>query len=219
MRFASNIENALKFSVVDNIVHRSPVFSGWQSNDYAISENLLVDPWTGLPSIALVNDPLAGELLQVNGDFYKRIPALLLYGGIALFLLLTLLTLTNIIFSIVWFSRLLLGKITKGASIKIRIWLLLTSLAITAIFLLVMTAGGKNITVLGSVNWISISFFISSVLYPIFTIMSLISVYQYKKEVKNKLRYGSAIIFATLHTLLVIYLTYFGITGFRGWAE
>jgi len=74
MRFASNIENALKVSVVDNIVHHSPVYGGWQRNDYAISDNLLIDPWTGLPSIALVNDPLAGELLQVNGDFLNVFP-------------------------------------------------------------------------------------------------------------------------------------------------
>ncbi|RYY75538.1 MAG: class C beta-lactamase-related serine hydrolase [Gammaproteobacteria bacterium] len=218
MRFASNIENAIKISVENNRVHRSPVFGGWLSNDYAIGENLLIDSWTGLPSIAIVNDPIAGETLQVNGELYKRIPALLFFSGIVLFLLLILSTIINIIFSITWVPRLLLGKIAKSASIKIRIWPLLASLTVAAIFLLI-AFGGKNITVLGSVNWVSISLFLSSVLYPVFTVMSLMRVYKYRHEAIGRLTYWGTAAFSVLHVLLVVYLTYFGLTGFRGWAE
>lgn len=73
-RFTGDILNAIKITVQDQHVHRSPLFGGWASNDYAISESLLVNPWTGLPSIAFVNDPIKGESLQIDSDLYKRPP-------------------------------------------------------------------------------------------------------------------------------------------------
>ncbi|RYY03034.1 MAG: class A beta-lactamase-related serine hydrolase [Gammaproteobacteria bacterium] len=214
-RFTDNIESAIKISVSDNKIHRSPIFGGWESNDYAIGENLLVNPWTGLPSIAVVNDPLAGETLQVEGDLYKRIPAVIFYGGIALFLLLALFIIANFLFAMVWLSRMLLGKITNSASIKIRIWPLLASLALFMFFILVTAYGGN--VLMGILSWVSIGIFITTVIYPIFTIISLITVYKYRNEPMNRFVYVNAAILSVLLALLAIYFTYFGITGFMGW--
>lgn len=214
-RFTNNIESAIKISVIANRVHRSPVFGGWQSNDYAISENLLVNPWSGLPSIAVVNDPLAGETLQVEGDLYKRIPGLFFYGGIVLFYVLVLLLIANLIWAIIWVPRVLLGKLTNTTNIKVRTWPLLASLALLVFFVMVAAYGGH--TLMGTLSWVSITIFICSVLFPIFTGISLLSVYKCRHEPIQKLAYANAIILTLLLAVLATYFTYYGITGFMGW--
>lgn len=214
-RFSNNIEGAMKVSVSDNKIHRSPAFGGWESNDYAIGENLLVNPWTGLPSIAVVNDPIAGEALQIEGDLYKRIPGFIFYGGVTLILLLLLLIVVNIIFAMIWLPRMMLEKITKGANIQIRTWPLLASLALITTFLFIFVYGNNEI--MGTLNWVTLTIFISSILYPTFTITSLVLIYKYRNKGIHKLVYINSLTLSVLNALLAIYLTYYGITGFMSW--
>jgi hypothetical protein len=217
-RFSNNINGAMKISASYNKIHRSPVFGSWESNDYAVGENLLVNPWTGLPSIALVNDPIAGEALQIEGDLYKRITGFIFYGGVALISLLLLLIFVNIIFAMIWLPRMMLEKIAKGATIKIRTWPLLASLALitTFIFIFIFIFVYGNNVIMGTMNWVTI--FISSILYPAFTIISLVTLYKYRNEDINKLVYINSLALSALNALLAIYLTYYGITGFMSWA-
>jgi CubicO group peptidase (beta-lactamase class C family) len=217
-RFRSEVFNIMKISVRDNLIHRSPLFGGWESSDYAIAENLAINPWTGLPSIAFVNDPLAGETLQIDGDLYKRVPSLLIYGGIFLFLILTALMIANIAFAFFWIPRKLLGKISGTGTIQVRTWPLLAGISILVTFLIVGIFEPQIIK-LGTVTFVSVAIFVSSLLYPLFTALSTFSIYKYRNEGINKLIYRNAVLLTSLHFLFVVYLTYYGIIGFRGWAE
>jgi len=215
-RFTADILSAIKITVQDHHVHRSPLFGGWASNDYAITDNLLVNPWTGLPSIAFVNDPIKGESLQIDSDLYKRTPAFIVYGKIMLIALLAILILFNIGFALVWIPRWLLGKLSKGGNILVRLWPLITNL--TIIITLAPTVLATHVQ-LGTLTSASLTLFIGSLLYPLFTAFSLLSVYRYRTTPINKLVYWNAAATSILHTLFALYLAYYGIIGFRGWVE
>jgi CubicO group peptidase (beta-lactamase class C family) len=217
-RFTGNITDAIKISVSDNKIHRSPILGGWESNDYAVGENLLINPWSGLPSISLVKDPTAGEALQIEGDVYTRIPGLFFYGGISFFLLLVILMVGNIISAVIWFPRLLLGQRVNNANAKVCTWPLLASITIITTLLLIALFGSEPI-MLGTFTWVSNTIWIGSIVYATLTIVSLLLVYKYRDEPISRFAYGNAVILSILHAILVIYLTYYGIIGFKGWVE
>src|SRR5690606_4707279 len=89
-RMFSDIQRVMKFSVSENYLHRQPLLGGWQSNDYTLSGEILIDPHLGLPAIAIVEDPLAGEVVQVSGDLFKPISALRAYGVLTINILVQL---------------------------------------------------------------------------------------------------------------------------------
>lgn len=216
LKFVTDIGDAIKISVRDNKIHRSPLMGGWESNDYAVGENLAVNPWSGLPSIAVIKDPLIGEALQIEENTYKRTTAFAIYGKIALIVSLAIVSLLNFLFALVWIPRWLFGKI-RGASVRVRAWPFLSSLTLCATFVPVMTT--THVIKLGTLSATSLSLFIGSLLYPIFTLFSLISVYKYKNAPMNKLVYVNAAILTLLHIFFVAYLAYYGIIGYRSWID
>ncbi len=216
MRFVTEITDTIKVRVDDNKIHRSPLTGGWESNDFAIAENLAVNPWSGLPSIALVNDPLLGEVLQIEENTYKRTSAFYIYGKIVLIICLITLSILNILFALIWIPSWLFGKIS-GAILRVRVWPLISSLTLCATFAPVMTT--NHILKLGTLSPTSLSLFIGSLLYPLFSLISLISIYKYRNAPMNKLVLANAAILTLLHVLFVAYLAYHGIIGYRSWID
>lgn len=216
LRFVTEITDSINLRVSDNKIHRSPLAGGWQSDDIAIAENLAVNPWSGLPSIALVKDPLLGEVLQVEENTYKRTPAFLIYGKIALIISLITLSILNILFALIWIPRLILGNV-GGASLAITAWSFISSLTLCATFAPAMTT--HDVVQLGTLSATSLSLFIGSMLYPIVSLFSLISLYKYKNEPMNKLIFANTAILTLLHIFFVAYLAYYGIIGYRSWID
>ncbi|RZM29940.1 MAG: hypothetical protein EOO88_02930 [Pedobacter sp.] len=218
LRFKTDLENAIKISATDDTVIRSPALGGWESHDYAIHDNLLATPWTGLPSIAVVTDPLVGEALQVDESIYKRVSAPVFYGKVGAILFLAVFVIFNLLFAIVWIPRWFLGKITPQGSIQIRLWPMLSSLMLISIFILIALSEA-DIAKLGYLTWVSLSLYLCSLIYPMAAIASLFTVYKYRNAHINKLAYINATIFSILHTFFAAYLTFYGIVGYKGWAE
>lgn len=214
-RYATDISTAIKITVSNNKIHRSPFFGGWESNDYAISKNLAINPWSGLPSIAFVNDPLAGETLQIEGDLYKKTSAAWLYGKIVLIVALVTLIILNIFYALVWIPR-SLYKHELGAKFKVRIWPLLTSLAIITAFF-PYEIFGVTWRDHGTVIPATVTVFICSALYPILAAYSLISLYRYRNEPVGKTIYWNALIISILHALFVLYLANYGMIPYKSW--
>ena len=68
MRLMASLAGILKVTHDDKVLHRTPLFGGWISSDYVGAREVLVDRWSGLPSITIVEDPLVGPTLQVASD-------------------------------------------------------------------------------------------------------------------------------------------------------
>lgn len=130
--------------------------------------------------------------------------------------LLAILILFNIAFALVWIPRWLQGKLAKGGNIVVRLWPLITSLSIIITF--AATIFSTHVE-LGTLTPASLTFFIGSLFYPLFTAFSLLSVYKHRTTPINKLVYWNGTVISILHALFVLYLAYYGIIGFRGWVE
>src|SRR5690606_28757675 len=65
---------AMTFRSSETYLHRMPLLGGWDapSADYSVDGQVLIDQWHGLPAVAIVDDPLAGEAIQVDGNLYQR---------------------------------------------------------------------------------------------------------------------------------------------------
>jgi len=214
-RYGTDISNVIKISVRDNKIHRSPLFGGWESNDYAMSENLLVNPWSGLPSIAFVNDPIAGETLQIEGDLYKKTSGILLYGKIVLFAVLVTLTILTILYALFWIP-LTLYKRKFDVRFHVKIWPFLTSLTISIAFF-PYELFGTSWRDLGTIIPVTVTLFICSIVYPVLVIGSLFALYRYRNEPNIKITYWYAIIISILHTLFVLYLASYGMIPYKSW--
>src|SRR5690606_6976574 len=104
-RIVSDIVGFLRVETSEQYLHRQPLLGSWRSNDFAFDENLLIDRWTGLPTIAIVDDPLAGPVLQVGSDTFKPVSALRVYSLLGLNLALVVVSLLSLVCLVFWGMR------------------------------------------------------------------------------------------------------------------
>jgi len=211
----------------DNQLHRMPLLGDWDkpSDDYAVSDNTLANNWTGLVTMALVNDPLAGNALEVSdamgGDaLLQKVSAVRVFGLLSWIGLTMLLSIVSVLFAFVWLVRLGRGKIAKGAAISIRLWPLLTTLV------LLLTLFAPNIFQsaiedIGQISLINIIIFICTSVYPLLALYSLLNVYRlrgglHNKEI-NQVVYWYSAVLSVLHCSLALCLGYSGLLALRMW--
>ncbi|WP_331344599.1 serine hydrolase [Cellvibrio sp. UBA7661] len=214
----SELTGAMRITVGDNRLHRMPVLGGWQSpsDDYAINENILVSRHTGLPTIAIVNDPLAGEVVEVSdGPTLKRVSAFWLMGMLGLIVCTLALGLSSLLFAPIWITRLLVGKLSRGATISIRLWPLITFLAPVITVCVIYLFG--TMKTIGTISPVTLTIFICSSIYPLLAIYSLINVYKYRHEKINTLVYWHSAIFSIVHVCMAIMLAQYGMLMMRLW--
>src|SRR5690606_30592525 len=99
---------------------------------YALNDRVLVDQWTGLPSVARVEDPLAGDAVQVNTDLFTRTSAILVWGELLFFGSVFLLSALAIVYALVWVPLQLYRRSFRSATNSIRLWPTLASALLIA---------------------------------------------------------------------------------------
>lgn len=218
-RMFSDIQMIMKFTASENYLHREPLLGGWEgpSNDYARAseDQVLIDGWTGLPAIAIVEDPLAGEVVQVNGDFYKRVSALRAYGVLGINIAVLLVSTLSIICFPVWGLRRLIKRMPLNASVWVRVWPLLASVMLFAV-ILALSIGG-SIQTMGRMSFFSLTLMLGSILYALVSLGSLWVMWRYNARVAGRWIYGYACLHTGLHVFMVGQLAVYGLIGIRTW--
>lgn len=209
----------MKFHTDATYLYRQPLLGGWESpsNDYAINDNYLIDRWTGLPTIALVDDPIAGKAVQVNTDLFKPVSAFQVFGLLGLYGAITVISLISLLAILIWGSRRLVKRIAADASVWVRIWPLLASLAFFGLTIS-LSLIGLFIQAAGTVSLLSVTIFILSIAYPLFSIASAAALLKYRQQPIAKWIYWYALIYTGLHLLMAVHLAYYGIFALRTWA-
>ena len=220
--------NAELFGVIhitssDNKLHRMPLLGGWEkpTNDYAASDTTLANDWTGLVTMARVNDPLAGDVLEVSdaiaGDFtLKKVSAIRVFCTLGWIGLTAILSLASIVFAIVWSIRLARGKIKKGAAISVRIWPLVTSLVLF-LALFAPNIFQPSIEAMGQVSLPNIIIFICTSLYPLLALYSAFNSYRLRNVIMNRTLYWYSLVLGVLHCGVALCLGYYGLLAIRMW--
>lgn len=222
-RMFSDIQAVVKISTSDNYLHRAPLLGGWKSNDYAqaADDKVLIDGWTGLPTVALVEDPLIGSALQVGPDLFRPISAARAYGVLAANLLTLLVSLLSLICFLVWGLRRLLKRLPIDNGVRVRVWPLAASACLFAVIL--APSINNSIVALGRVSVTSVTMAMGSILYAVATLVAvwmLWHVYSQKRRHGiscSRWIYGYACLHTGLHVFMVGQLALYGLIGIRTW--
>jgi CubicO group peptidase (beta-lactamase class C family) len=216
MRYQNNLTAIFKVTHDDRFLHRSPLFGPWTSNDRPANDRVLIDAWHGLPAIAIVEDPLAGQALQMNGELFQRVPAWKVFTPLVVSALLPLMTLVGIVALVVWgFRR--TRKRTPDGRLMLRLWPLIASVLLAALFV-ISGIGSAFLNLLGSVSPLSIGLFLVSLGYAAVVLAGAIYLLSRKGREFLNLPYWFAAAFVLVHLLVAGYLGYYGIIGIRTWA-
>ncbi|MES2823059.1 MAG: serine hydrolase [Pseudomonadota bacterium] len=216
-RIKSDIEGVMKFSVSDNRLHREPFWGGWKSNDYATNNKNLMNPYTGLPSIAIVQDPLAGEVVQVDGATYQKVSAFSVYGRLVLLVGLVIFSATSILFALIWLPRRAFGKLPHSSSVQVRCFPLAASICLILLPLMPMIFGDDLLDIV-RLSPTSGSIFLLSIIYPLLACYSLFVVYKNRSAPLNSWVRWHSMLLTILHLGFTIYIASYGLIGFRFWA-
>lgn len=220
MKIITDISGVMRFETNDRYLHRSPFFGGWKSQDYqrkGTSNEVLFSQWSGLPSIAIVHDPLLGETVQVEGNLYRKVSALVVYGRLLMLAFSLALVVSSIVYLAVWGVKRVLTKKPEKPGNKIRLvpaTLSLLLLAIPLFFVLTATDPGS---ILQS-KPISIFLFVVSLIYPLAVVTALYPLYKAKLSAVSSGVYWYSATVVLAHIVIVMYLGVYGFLAFRVWA-
>lgn len=209
----------MQFRTDDHYLYREPLFGGWDapSKDYAVSEKVLIESWTGLPTIAWVEDPLAGRVVQAGTDLLRPVSMVEAFGWIALFILLGIFGLFSIVAGIFFGIRRWMRKTPADSRVSLCLWPLIATVVLVSWFT-ILTIGGSTIALIASITPLSITVFLLSLVYPVVVGLSAFNLYRHKAMVSHRWLYAYACIYTTLHLLVTGYFFYFNMIGFRTWA-
>jgi hypothetical protein len=217
MRFQSNLFGVMKVTHEKNFLHRSPLLGSWTSSDAVGKGGVLIDGWHGLPAIAIVEDPLAGAALQINGDLYQRVPAWLVYTRLAAPLLLLAMSIVGGIAAIVWGARTAARTRSQDHRLWLRLWPLIATGVFVA-FLITLSMSGMVLEAVGSVSPISVTILLLSLAYPVAVLLAAIQLFRPANTARLNLPYWFAAAFVIVHLLVAGYLARYGVIGLRTWA-
>lgn len=214
MRLQASMMGIMRVTHDEKVLHRSPLFGGWVSDDYVGPREVLVDRWHGLPAIAVVEDPLAGPALQVGSDTLLRVPAWKVFARYGVPVLLLLMTIAGIVGLIVWAAR---KKQTKDDRLWLRLWPLTASVAL--LVLVVFSAvSSQFLNELGKVSVVSVTLLGLSLVYPAVVLLGTAYLFRAKARERMNGPYWFAVGFVVLHLVVAGYLAAYGQVGVRTWA-
>lgn len=206
----------LKVTHDDKVLHRSPLLGGWTSDDPVGESGVLIDRWSGLPTIALVDDLLAGPTLQIASDLLQRVPGWKVFARLAMVGLLVLMTLVSFVALVVWAARRARRKTDDS-----RVWLRVLPLAASAALIVYLVGSGVAqlfLESLGTVTPVSVALFVLSILYPAVTLLAAAGLLTRKAREKLDLPYWFAAAFVLVHVCAVAYLAEFDGIAIRSWS-
>lgn len=213
---ADDLFNFMVFSSGENNFHRSPMFGGWLSADYGISDNLLTNPWSGLPSIAVVNDPLVGKAVQVESALYVPVSGINVWAKIIFIVTVLISSCGSLLFILFWLPLNLYRKSLTPQQLKSRLWPTLSG-ALFLAFVLLNFFAGANLDAISQISPLSLSLFFMSILYALVSIFSLVSVWKLKAIGVNSKGYWLSFSLCSMHLVNVLLWTSYGMIGLRIW--
>lgn len=207
------------FRTDETYLVRSSLFSEWDhpSKTYAINDSHLIESWSGLSTIVIVNDPIEGTTVQIGADLFKQVSALRVFSLLGLYIALFAISFLSSIAILVWGSRRFAQRIPSDPSVWIRIWPLLTSWVLLGLAVSLLLAV-FFLQAAATISWLSITIFILSIAYPLFSIVAAVALLKYRRHSISKWIYRYAIAYAGLHLAMAVHLAYYGLFALKTWA-
>ena len=178
--------------------------------------DVLVDAWSGLPSITIVDDVLVGPVLQVASDSLMPVATWKVVARFVVPLLMIVMTVVGLVSFIVWAVRW-----RKKTTTDSRAWLRMLPLIASGLlvtYLTIWTLGATFLDLLGRVSWLSVGLFVLSCAYPLVVLAGVACLLTAKARGQRNWPYWFATAFVGVHLLIAAYMTEFGAIAIRTWA-
>lgn len=218
-RSTTTVFGVMKFYSDDTYFYQQPLLGGIEppGKNYAINDKYLIDSATGLPAIAIVDDPIAGKAVQINTDLFQQVSPLQVFGLLGLYGLLIIISLCSVLAAPVWGLRRIIKKIPVDASVWIRTWPLIASLLFFGL-IITTSISGLFIHAAGTISALSLSIFALSIIYPLSVADCVRGLLKYRQQLISKWIYWYASVYTGLHLLMVVHLAYYGLLALRTWS-
>ena len=172
---------------------------------------------TGLVSLVLAVDPLAGEVVYSGFDVLKPISTWLAYLSLVISALWAVLIASSLLFFLVWIVRKLRGKIQSGATIRVRLWPLLASVSVTGFVGLALLGFKDPFGLMGQPTLVSVGMMVLSISFAICAALGMYTSISERQAEMNRVAYWHSSLSSFVHLIVAIYLLWFGIIGVMVW--
>lgn len=169
--------------------------------------------------LALINDPLEGNIICAHG-YLKKISPLWAYTLISIFIAFPITLGSTIIFGILWTLVYLFGKNKSKTALRICFWPLITNSFIFVVILSILIKAQTRqdmFLLFGTMNPLSVLFFICSICYAIASVWSVFYIFKNRREKMSKVFYFHSALAAILNLIFMLYFLSNGLIGVPTW--
>jgi CubicO group peptidase (beta-lactamase class C family) len=175
------------------------------------------DPPEPVATAMLLAPNAEGRFAFIGGTM-RRIPTWLAMSEIGLTAFFLLAFLAILLYAPFWIFGGLIKKRRRPAERAMRLWPLIAVLSLAAFVTLFMVSGDDAITRLGNLTVWSFGLFLTSLLYGVACLASVIALWMARKrEIRGFSRWHSMTVTVAL-AIAALYLAYWGVIGIRTWS-
>ena len=152
------------------------------------------------------------------GGALKRVPAWLAMGEIALTVFFLLSVVSILAYAPFWSIGGVFKKRRRPAERAMRLWPLIAVLSLLGLVGVIIGSSSDSIARLGNVTVWSVGIFLTTLLFGVACLASLIALWRARKqEIRRSVRWYSMVVTTAL-TVAALYLAYWGFIGIRTWS-
>jgi CubicO group peptidase (beta-lactamase class C family) len=216
--FLDKILSVRQIRCSEDTVFIKGVLGGESIKYLPAGENRYKSSKTGLISMANVEDPLAGEVVQTGWLVLKQISPIQVFGQFLIIVLWGLMMLSAIILGLIWPIRYWKGRILGGVNIRVRLWPLVATLFFLPFYLIFEISSILSVEQLGNVSPVSLTIMLTTIGFALASVWSVFCIIKERKTPMNRWAYWHSAILSVLHLIATSYLLWYGVIGLRTWA-
>jgi CubicO group peptidase (beta-lactamase class C family) len=166
---------------------------------------------------ALITPNAEGRFVFLGGTL-RRIPTWFAFGEIALVAWFLLAFIAILLYAPFWIIGGFIKKRRRPAERSMRLWPLFAVLSLLAFIQIFKLSSSDLLNRLGSVTGYSVGLFLTSLLFALFSLLSLLALWKARKQpIRGYVRWFSIAV-ASVLVIATAYLAWWGVIGIRTWS-
>ncbi len=172
-----------------------------------------------IPSLVLVGDRAEGTLVITHTATLRRIPTWTAWTELGIAGLAAIFAVTSVLFAVVWIPRKMLRRMRGVPRLRVRVLPLLSVLCAAAFVGILMAAADDYIfTRLGLFTPWSAAMFAATILFAVCCVWGLVEALRSRHAGVHSFVWWHSLLTSLFLTIVALYLTYWGVIGWRPWA-
>jgi len=218
MQFADNIAGQVRLSADGEKLRLEPFPVGDAREYLAVTDRLARRSEQSLTSLALLETGNGTTFIEAGSQTFRRIPGWIAWGKIVWLAVATFLLATSILFALVWVPRRLFGRLKTAPHIGVRVWPLVSILALVGFATVFVVAMADAIPRLGHVTVYSVGQMTLSIVFAATALWGLVAVFRARNARMNRIVWWHSLLVAASASSIALYLLYWGLIGLRTWS-